>query len=309
MTVTIFEEHFKGGKNVADEGDTTNCLSAALRAIITAITAMKQPSLSAAAVSAVSAADIAAMSAADIAAVAAGEPAIEATADVGETYGVADGLIVGAPTTPSSQAVDPGGETDWNVNISAGYAFVNGVGKYDAAQVDVNVSTGAKLMEIGEAVYAWIVWVEAAGVVSQAVVLGTAAALGAETIPDDAAITASVGHARWTKLALCHASRTADAVVATTEDPSLMKKWGGAGTTLINSLKANYNIARTAIVELRTLAGTLRTLVNELKTKQGTNLTMENELKTRAGEVRNLVNEVRTDLMAQSAVALGIVNG
>jgi hypothetical protein len=287
MTVTIFEEHFKGGKNLADEGDTTNCLSAALRAIITAITAMKQPSLSAAAVSAVSAADITAVSGADIAAVT--EPAVSATG------GVADGLITGAPTTPSSQAVDPGGFTTWNVNVSAGYGFVNAVGKYNAAQVDLAISTGAKIMDIGQAMYAWLVWKEAAGTVTQQVVLGTAAALGAETIPDDAAITAAVTHARWAKLALCHASRTADAVVATTQDPSLMLKWGGSGGALMN--------------ELRTIAGTVRTLLNELKVKQGTNLTLENELKTRAAEVRTLVNEARTDLMAQSAVALGIVNG
>jgi hypothetical protein len=265
MTVTIATEHFKGGKHLADEGDTTDSLTNALRAIVTAITAMKQPSLSAPAVAAVGTGDIAAVT----------EPAVSATG------GVVDGLITGAPTTPSSQAVDPGGFTTWNVNVSAGYGFVNSVGKYNAAQVDLAISTGAKIMTIGQAMYAWLVWKEAGGTVTQQVVLGTAAALGAETIPDDAAITAAVTHARWAKLALCHASRTADAVVATTQDTSLMLKWGGSGGALIN--------------ELRTIMGTVRTLLNEVK--------------TRAGEVRTLVNEARTDLMAQSAVTLGIVNG
>ncbi len=179
-----------------------------------------------------------------------------ATADVGETYGVADGFVTGAPTTPSVQSVDPGGETSWHVNLSAGYVFCNGVGFYSAAQVDFDVSTGAKIMDIGQSMYAWLVVHEAAGTVAMHVVLGTAAADGAETIPDDAAITASVGHARWTKLALVHAHRHADAVVQCTEDPSLMKKWGGAGTTLIN--------------ELKTRAAEVRALLNEIKGRLNT---------------------------------------
>jgi hypothetical protein len=176
-----------------------------------------------------------------------------ATPDVGETYGIADGYVVGAPTTPSSQAVDPGGETDWNVNVSAGYGFCNGVGYYHAAQVDLNVSTGAKIMTIGQGLYAWIVLAEAGGTVTQVVVLGVAAAWGAQTIPTDGNITTAVGHARWTKVALCLAHRTADAAVTTTENPSLMKKWGGAGTTLLNEIKTKLNAV--AAYSVKTLKG------------------------------------------------------
>jgi len=189
-------------------------------------------------------------------AVAAPAPTAAVEADVSQTYGQVDGLITGAPTTPSSQAVDPGGFSDWNVNISAGFGFANAVGKYNAAQVDVNISTGAKILNIGQAMYAWLVWAEAGGVVTQTIVLGTAAVSGAETIPNDAAITAGVGHARWFKLALCHAHRSADAVITTTQDPSYMLKWAGAAAPLVNELKTKFNIAVTLLTELRTQSAT-----------------------------------------------------
>lgn len=191
----------------------------------------------------------------------AGATALASTADVSETAGVADGLIVGTPTTASSQAADPGGATDWNVNISAGYAFVNSVGKYNAAQVDVNVSTGSKIMTIGQAMYAWIVWKEASGTVSQQVVLGTAATSGSETIPSNTDITTAVTHARWIKLALCHAHRSADEVVATTQDSSYMAKWAGAAATLVNELKTKYNLMADKVNDVSALAGTLLTKV------------------------------------------------
>jgi hypothetical protein len=250
-------------------------LATALRDIADDLAGIQPGAVAAAASAATAAADISAVAAADIAAV--------ATPDVGETYGIADGYVVGAPTTPSSQAVDPGGETDWNVNVSAGYGFCNGVGYYHAAQVDLNVSTGAKIMDIGQGIYAWIVLAEAAGVVTQVVVLGTAAAWGAQTIPTDGDITTAVGHARWTKVALCLAHRTADAVVATTEDPSLMQKWGGAGTTLINELKARAGEARTLANELKADLAEVRTLGNDLKAKYNAAVTLLNELRTDAG--------------------------
>jgi hypothetical protein len=225
---TILANFGEGGANLPPNGSCDPTLAVSLRDI---------------------ADDIAALS--TLAAVATAVP------DVGETYGVCDGLIVGVPTAGSSQAVDPGGFTTWNVNISAGYAKVNDVGKYNAAQVNFAVSTGAKIMDIGQGVYAWIVWAEATGTVSQVVVLGTAAAWGAQTIPTDGNITTGVGHARWCKLALCLAHRTADAAVTTTEDPSLMKKWGGAGTTLINDIKSRWN---TMVASLLAKAAAIKTI-------------------------------------------------
>lgn len=276
----IYKKTFAGGSGLTPKRGqaSPNTLARALRDVADDLALCKPPNIAAA--------DIASIASADIAAVAAAAPTATAVPDVAELSGVADGLLAGIPTTPSSQAVDPGGQTDWNINISAGYVFVNQagtrVGGYFAAQVDFNVSTGVKIMNIGQAMYAWLVAASAGGVVTQVVVLGTAAVLGAETIPADGDITTGVGHANWTKLALLHASRTADAVVGTTENPSLMGKWGGGATTLANDLKAKYNVTVTAALELRTLAGAVRTLLNEVKTVGST--------------VRTLANEVKTDL-------------
>ena len=304
----ITKDKFSGGAGVA-----TGDLADDLRDVADDLASVKAgASIAAGAVSATAAADIVALAqpgptavtTTDIAAVAAPGPAPTVVVDVGETYGVADGLIIGAPTNPSTQAVDPGAVIEWNANIAAGYAFANAVGMYWAAQVDFKVSTGAKRMDIAQAMYAWIVIKEnGAGVVAMHVVLGTAAALGAEVIPNDAAIDASVTHARWCKLALCHASRTADAVVGCTQDPSFMKKWGGAGTTLINDLKAKYNVAVTAIAELVTLAGTVRTMANDLKAKYNVNVTAVAELQTVGGTLRTLANEVKADLAEARAIA------
>lgn len=245
----------------------------------------------------VSAASGSAVVAADVSATAAPGIAAVAVPPVSATKGVADGLIAGAPTTPSSQAVDaaPGGETDWNCNISAGYVFVNSVGGYFAAQVDFDVSSAVRLMDIGQAMYAWLVASEAGGVVAQEVVLGVAAALGAETIPDDAAITAGVGHANWTKLALLHASRTADAVVATTENPSLMEKWGGAGTAAIN--------------ELQTLLGTTKTLTDELLNDLGEARALANANKAALNVVVTLANALKTSVNAEGSYTQTVTKG
>lgn len=288
MTSTIKKDFGAGGAGLTPGGSSGSPdLATILRDIADSLGNLQPATVSASAAGSTTSTDATTVSAPS--AVASSVP------DVGETYGVADGFIAGAPTTPSSQAADPGGETDWNVNISAGYAFVNAIGKYLDAQVDLNVSTGSKLMDIGQAMYAWIVLAEAAGVVTQVVVLGTAAVLGVETIPSDADITTGVGHARWTKIALCHASRTADTVVATTEDPSYMQKWGGAGTTLLNDLKAKYN----AVV---TLANALKTTVNVL-------VTLADEIKSDYNGCVTLVNELRTKAIAMATAAINIVSG
>lgn len=312
MAEKIYTDSFSGGAGVntpGESGSRNPNLATVLRGIIDDIAGAEGAATAQAAVSAVAAADLLAIAAADIAALAAPVPVATAIPDVAETDGFVDGFIVGAPTTPSSQNADPGGETDWNVNISAGYGFCHSVGYYHAAQVDTNVSTGVRLMNIGEAMYAWIVLAEAGGVVTQEIVLGAAAALGVETIPTDGDIDTAIGHANWVKMALCHASRTADAVVATTEDPSYRVPWGGGATTLVNDIKAKYNANVTAVAELQTVGGTLRTLANELKTFAGTVRTLSNELKTRQGEVRALINDLRSITNAEGSFAPTITKG
>jgi hypothetical protein len=309
MTTEVKTSFGSGGAGLAPGSSSVPDLATILRGIIDDIGSVKGATVSTGDVSATAAAAVAAVATGDSTATAEAAIAAVGTADVGETYGVADGFIVGAPTTPSSQAVDPGGETDWNVNVSAGYGFCNGVGHYHAAQVDLNVSTGVKIMNIGQGVYAWIVLAEAAGVVTWVVVLGVAAAWGAQTIPTDGDITTGVGHARWTKVALCLAHRTADAAVTTTEDPSPMKKWGGAGTTLINELKTRAGEARTLANDLRTKYNAAVTLINELKTRAGESKTLTDELKNDLGEARALANALKAALNAVAAWSQTVVKG
>ena len=243
---------------------------------------------------------------ADVSATAAADAVVTAVGDVQADYGVVDGLVVDSPTTPSSQAADPGGFTDWNVNIAEGYGFANAVGHYESANVDEDVSTGAKILEIGEAVYAWLVFEETGGAVSLAKVLGTAAVSGNETIPDDAAITAAVGHARWYKLALCHAHRTGDATVVTTEDASYATRWGGGAAALVNDLKAKYNAAVATINETKADLAEAAALANDLKAKYNAAVALVNELKGIAGVLVTLANGVKSAHAGTVALANGI---
>lgn len=288
MTDTVKTSFGSGGAGLAPTpGSATPDLATILRGLIDDIAVAQVDTISTTSATAVTAGDVSATAAAGIAAV--------AVPPVSATKGVADGLIAGAPTTPSSQAVDPGAFTDWNINISRGYVFVNSVGGYFAAQVDFDVSSGVKLMDIGQAMYAWLVAVEAGAAVTQSKVLGVAAALGVETVPNDAAITAAVGHANWTKLALLHASRTADAVVATTENPSPMEKWGGAGTSAIN--------------ELQTLLGTVKTLTDELKNDLGEAKTLANANKLSVNLTVALANAIKTALNAIASASPSVQKG
>ena len=91
--------------------------------------------------------------------------------------GVLDGLRSGVPTTGSTQ-VTGAGDTDWNVNVSAGACVVNSVEKEFAAQADYDVHSGSQLLTEGQAVYAWLFASEAAGTVAMEVVMGTPATSG-----------------------------------------------------------------------------------------------------------------------------------
>jgi hypothetical protein len=300
----IKTDRYSGGANLA-----TGELAEDMRDVADDLAAIQPPSISASAMSAVAAADISALGSADIAAVAQAAPVVTAQPDVAETKGVVDGLIVTTPTTPSAQSADPGGVLDWNVNLPLGFIFVNSIGKYFTAENDLDVHSGTKLLDIGQAIYAWLVAAESGGTVTKVVVKGTAATSGSETIPTDGDITTGVGHANWCKVALLHGHRSADTVFAQTQNPSYMTKWAGAAAGLVNDLKAKYNAAVPAITELQTLAGTIRTLLNEVKTVQGTVRTLANEMKGDLAEVRAIANEVRTDLNTSHAATLKTTKG
>ena len=214
-------------------------------------------------------------------------PTTVATADVAalavgamsDTTGNVDGLIVGDPTTPSSQITGVG-NTTWNVNVSAGFEFVESVGKYLTAQVDYAVSAGSELLTLHQEIYAWIVMKNAGGTVSMAKLLGTAGAHNAAVVPTDAALDAAFGAGAWAKLALCYLYRDTDTSVVQTEDLSAMKKWGGAATA--------------AVTELQSVQATNRALENALKVQVNLLITLCTELKTCLNGVNTAAGTIKT---------------
>jgi hypothetical protein len=125
---------------------------------------------------------------------------------------VLQGILADAPTTPSSQATGAG-TLDWNVDLSAGFAAVNGVNGEFGAQADYSVVNGATPIVDGNSIVAALVAEETAGTVSLQVVLGTSAVTGSEVPPTDAEITTGVGHSRWAKVAELTINRTGDTTV------------------------------------------------------------------------------------------------
>ena len=244
-------------------------------------------------------ADAAVTAVADEVATVVADAVVTAEADVAETDGVADGLVAGDPTTPSTQAAGIG-NTTWNVNVSAGYVFVNGVGKYHAAQVDLAVHAGSLLIADGESVIATLYEKEDAGVVTQAILMGTPAATGAETAPTDGDIDTDAGVATWIRLAELTLNRTADTTVTQSADLATMTKWGGAGTALINDLKAKYNLAVAMISDLRTLQIASIDLPNDLKAKYNAAVTLANECKTDINALTIRLNQLVTGSASSS---------
>jgi len=257
---------FSGGIGLSDPDG----LAKDLREIADDLAAVQAPAIAAAAIAAVAQAAPVITAVLDATSV--------ATADL-SLNGVIDGGFTQDPSTPSSQAGDPGGFTDWNVNTPQTSLIINSVASVLAAASDFDVSSGVKILEIGQAVYAWLIAVEAAGVISRSVVLGTAAVSGSEAIPSDADINTAVGHSNWIKLSLLHAHRDADASVITTHNFAHLQTYCGTEAGLVNEVKSSanelvalandikskYNAAVLAIVELQALAGTLRTLANEVR--------------------------------------------
>ncbi|NIO75598.1 MAG: hypothetical protein GTN69_06890 [Armatimonadetes bacterium] len=177
----------------------------------------------------------------DFAGLAAGAAAAVAAADVEIGNGVLDGLLATDPTTGSTQAAGSG-NTDWNVDISAGDVATNDIEENFSAQTDFDVHSGSQLLTNGQAIYVWLLATESGGTVSQSVHKGTAATSGSETIPTDAEITAGVGHANWTKLSLLHLHRTGDTTLAQTQANRYRNSHlGEAAVEMLNAAKALVN--------------------------------------------------------------------
>jgi len=130
------------------------------------------------------------------------------------------GVQVGTPTTGSSQGAGVG-NTDWNVNITAGMVVVDGVAAQLAAQVDYNVHTGSMYTNLhsGDSAIATILAQNSSGTVTMVVVKGTAAVTGSQVAPTDAEIQTALGAGvSWVKIAEVLLNRTGDATVTQSED-------------------------------------------------------------------------------------------
>lgn len=132
-------------------------------------------------------------------------------------------LLVAAPTTPSTQASGVGA-TEWRVNIGAGDSEIIGFQAHANAAADTVLHDTDQLIANGEEIYAVVVRALAGGVTSTTFVLGTAAAIGAATIPTAAQIFAAVGSN--VKLAVCYLKRTADTTLVQTQDNTVRRAWG-----------------------------------------------------------------------------------
>jgi hypothetical protein len=126
-----------------------------------------------------------------------------------------EGIHAATPTTGSSQLTGTG-NTDWNVNLSAGVAVVGGVAKTFDVQADYDVHSGSYYTGFanGNAAIATIVAKNDSGTVALAVVKGTAAVSGT-----DAEIQASVGAGvSWVKVCELTLERDGDTSVAESQD-------------------------------------------------------------------------------------------
>lgn len=144
-----------------------------------------------------------------------------------DTNGIIDGLIAITPTTPSSQVAGTGA-TDWNINVTAGNALVDGKYKNHAAeQADFSVHDTTCLVMINQSVYAWLLEKNVNGTVTTVAVKGTPASTGAEEIPSDADIVAALGDTvPFIKLALLHLTRDGTTGLTQTQDVTYRQNHG-----------------------------------------------------------------------------------
>ena len=150
--------------------------------------------------------------------------------DAMRNYGVLNGLLAGAPTTPSAQLTGAG-NTTWSVDLTAGTVIVNSVLKEFAAQADYAIHSGSLYTGLtnGKSAIATIVAKNVAGTVTMAVVKGAAATTGSQVAPTAAEIQAAVGAANtYVVLQECLISRTGDTTVTQAQDNTKMRI--GVGT-------------------------------------------------------------------------------
>jgi hypothetical protein len=138
---------------------------------------------------------------------------------VHEQNKVLSGLLVGNPTTPSSQLTGAAATT-WNVDITPGLVTVDGVCAEIAEQVDFSIHSATQLCAALYEVVAAIVVKNVSGTLTCQAVKGDAALTTAGASgPLDGTIQAAVGAGNhWIKIAEIKIQRTADTVVAQTQN-------------------------------------------------------------------------------------------
>jgi hypothetical protein len=129
---------------------------------------------------------------------------------------IATGMLVGAPTSASTQVTGTGA-SDFNANISAGILAVDGVVREYAAQADYAIATSAaQQMAAGQSrVYTVVAYINPAdGLPALRVVAGAAATTGDQVAPTDAVIGAEFAdNVPWYRVAEVTVNRTADTTI------------------------------------------------------------------------------------------------
>jgi len=134
---------------------------------------------------------------------------------------VIEGMLVGVPTTPSSQ-VTGAGAYDFNADIATGLLAVDGTVKEYAVQADYDVGSGAAaILIVGQSVVYSIIAYKSKGdgVVYMKSVQGVVATTGLQVAPTDAAIEANLADGTfWYRLANVTVNRTGDTTVTQSQD-------------------------------------------------------------------------------------------
>jgi hypothetical protein len=143
-----------------------------------------------------------------------------------EANKVVAGLLVGPPTTPSSQ-ITGAGNTTWLVDLATGIVTVDGIAAEVAETVDVTIHSGSQLGANGTGCIAAIVARNIAGTITIIAVKGTVALTAAVVAPDDGVIQAAVGvGVPWIKLCEARIDRTGDLVVVQSQNNTFRPLFG-----------------------------------------------------------------------------------
>lgn len=134
---------------------------------------------------------------------------------------VITGMLVGAPTSASTQATGASGASDYNVDITPGILAVDGVALEFAVQADFAIGNDSAEMIVGQSKIYTIIAVKS---LMQAaprlqVVKGAAATTGAQVAPTDDEIDAMFAdNTKWFRLAEVTVNRTADTTVTQSQN-------------------------------------------------------------------------------------------